>query len=755
MNGIREENLLGGQKVIVGKITEDLILETLGKIYIRNGRNFTLLNDIIQKVEELSEGINSGTVDIGSSVYVINNLDEMGIYPDGSLVFDKQTEYLYMIIDGQPILLVEAKTNNSDKYVKRSGDTMEGQLILMYDGGPSLKVESKELVPNLNADRLDNYHVAELAIKAKDEIISGNWTHNGRTTFNNQVILNNNVSQQGGGYYTNNYIGTKQFIPGFQGVGWCVQPDDTGYTLTVDNLVVRKAMEVFELIVNKINATNGSMWISDYAKVFEAKRVEIVQTDIPVILENNWFVKYTAKEKDKSYRIVKINKSHLSNSLEMKGTTDEDNTDVNFEEIDYIVFTKVFYSSNPLNPAAGSIQEFDLFEYLDTITGINQNGELDEVSILAKFKIAPESYVDRQGILQPNVSLIDNKYIYKYDADVWTYYRYFGVTLESLNQAIQVNNRLPGLYMVEFESEDCIPTLWEGDLIRCQKYQDGSIRYYDGLVGKSITTSKEVLVNGETAEQQSDNNYILPIFTITSGTMGNTEVYYDDKTNTVTRNQVTVIYKKPKVKTENGETVIDNENSATIELIKRGDVIVRIGNTYDQRRQGAIYLTSSEVNSPYLNMISEVNRPDYSVIYYTPKYKTFTSLVGENPKKHYQDFYVQSKRFNRAFENTSDSTFNDIYKSYTIKQDLAKSALDPESSKDVETPKNGQICLTNSITDNTSFDGKIPASINYTTLSRLLYISGLNSEPYVVTSSFIDSKEATKYNGLTYCIGSL
>ena len=113
MNGIREENLLGGQKVIVGKITEDLILETLGKVYIRNGRNFTLLNDIIQKVEELYSGIDSGNVEIGSSVYFIENLDEMGEYPDGSLVFDKQTEYLYMIVDGQPILLIEAKTNKT------------------------------------------------------------------------------------------------------------------------------------------------------------------------------------------------------------------------------------------------------------------------------------------------------------------------------------------------------------------------------------------------------------------------------------------------------------------------------------------------------------------------------------------------------------------------------------------------------------------------------------------------------------------
>ena len=38
-------------------------------------------------------------------------------------------------------------------------------------------------------------------------------------------------------------------------------------TLTVDNLIVRKIMKVYELEVNKITATNGSWWVSDGAKI--------------------------------------------------------------------------------------------------------------------------------------------------------------------------------------------------------------------------------------------------------------------------------------------------------------------------------------------------------------------------------------------------------------------------------------------------------------------------------------------------------
>lgn len=730
MNGIREENLLGGQKVIVGKITEDLILETLGKIYIRSGRNFTLLNDVIKRVEELYSGITQGNTDIGSSVYFIESLDELGEYPDGSLVFDKQTEYLYMIVDGKPVLLVEAKTNNSDKYVKRSGDTMEGQLILMYTGGPSLKVESKKLVPNLNADRLDDYHVAELAIKAQNETISGNWVHTGRTTFNNQVVINNNVSQQGGGYYTNNYIGTKKFIPGFQGVGWCVQPDDSGYTLTVDNLVVRKAMEVFELIVNKINATNGSMWISDYAKVFEAKRVEIVKEDNPSSLKNNWFVKYTAKEKDKSYHIVKINSSHLSDSLELKGTTDIDNKEVKFQEVSYIVFTKIYYSSNPNNTSLGFIREFDLFEYLSTITGLDSNGDIDETSILAKFKIVPESYINKQDTLSPNVALMNNKYIYKYDADVWTYYRYFGVTLECFNRAMEINNQLPGIYMIEFESEDCIPTLWEGDLARCQKFHSGGIRCYDALIGKAITKD---ITNNE--------NYFIPLFTNTGNTMGNTEVYYDEESNTTVRKQHTEIVESEEV---NADYI-----TSPFQLIKQGDVIVRVGNVFNPRRQGAIYLTSSENFSPYLNMISEVNRPDYTVLYYYPKYKKFSALSSSNK---YQDFYLQTNDFAVAYNN---SKFRDLYYKYTTQKLLGESSTKPDNDQ-VDEYEETDTYLTNSFTSNTRYseDGT-PIGIDYTPKRRYLFISSKEEEPYINPQEFTDSRETTSFKGITYCIGSV
>ena len=60
-------------------------------------------------------------------------------------------------------------------------------------------------------------------------------------------------------------IGSTSFSSGFAGHGWAVLNDLLygGYEATFDSLVVRKKMKVYELEVQKISATNGSLWVSD------------------------------------------------------------------------------------------------------------------------------------------------------------------------------------------------------------------------------------------------------------------------------------------------------------------------------------------------------------------------------------------------------------------------------------------------------------------------------------------------------------
>lgn len=56
---------------------------------------------------------------------------------------------------------------------------------------------------------------------------------------------------------------TQAFTSGYLGNGTRWEDDGTTTRLTVDELTVRKFMRVYELEINKIRATNGSLWVTD------------------------------------------------------------------------------------------------------------------------------------------------------------------------------------------------------------------------------------------------------------------------------------------------------------------------------------------------------------------------------------------------------------------------------------------------------------------------------------------------------------
>ena len=69
----------------------------------------------------------------------------------------------------------------------------------------------------------------------------------------------------GNGYFDGN-ISSPSFASGFAGYGWTVKDEVTsgGFHATFDSLTVRKKMRVYELEVQKISCTNGSLWVSDF-----------------------------------------------------------------------------------------------------------------------------------------------------------------------------------------------------------------------------------------------------------------------------------------------------------------------------------------------------------------------------------------------------------------------------------------------------------------------------------------------------------
>lgn len=67
--------------------------------------------------------------------------------------------------------------------------------------------------------------------------------------------------------YSNGNIGTAQFASGFTGSGWKIDKDGNEYNFEADNMTIRGTLSVYELLIQQIRATNGSIFVSACAKV--------------------------------------------------------------------------------------------------------------------------------------------------------------------------------------------------------------------------------------------------------------------------------------------------------------------------------------------------------------------------------------------------------------------------------------------------------------------------------------------------------
>jgi hypothetical protein len=60
---------------------------------------------------------------------------------------------------------------------------------------------------------------------------------------------------------------------GFVGNGWIISKSaapSARYTAVFDDLWVRGSLNVYQMVINQIRATNGSLWISDASKATSA-----------------------------------------------------------------------------------------------------------------------------------------------------------------------------------------------------------------------------------------------------------------------------------------------------------------------------------------------------------------------------------------------------------------------------------------------------------------------------------------------------
>ena len=558
MENVRVDSLLGNKKVIVGNPYSDIVLETLGKVYVKTGNNLKVLSDVLKLLDQANEKDSTGTIIVDSQ----SAMEEMEYPGDGRFIFNTLTKTLYISYDERYVALITAEDEEgSDKYVKKSGDVITGKLEFTTNEAP-LIVASSKLVKNFNAEYVGGYAADKLAKRLENEYIYGNWTFKSSGTSEDTWLFKRNV-RFNQDLIIDGSLSTAQFQSGYGGYGWRL--DSTTNTLTIDYLVVRKAMRVYEMVINKITATNGSIWVTNASKadnVYYPIVCSINDLDGTADSGKLWasdaYYLFTETWSSTGYKffIYITDYSALINNPEFTGkemlldealltreVTESDTSD--FIELRNNVKLFYVYSSD----FAKDVE----FEYIENISDYEETGVTKTINIY-------DTYYGKN----PNGDLLNNNF-----------------------------------YIVVTDDEE-YPLLKPNDLVRCQKWSNGNIKYYDAIVTNQLGSYSYVMQKAISVfDKYTEINYNE------DGTVASMTEEYNDKLYSMT---------------EDSETTTNVEDR--LDEIAIGDDIIQMGNLVDANRQNAIYLTSTDDYSPYIDIISELTRPDYSVVYRIPKYIT-------------------------------------------------------------------------------------------------------------------------------------
>lgn len=671
MENIRVESFLGNDKVIVGNKYTDLVLETLGKVYIKTGNNSRVLSDVLKLLDQVQESeIKSQTIIVGSLL----EMEQMEYPGDGFFIYNTLTSTLYISYDERYIALIEAAEGADDGYVRRKGDTMTGQLEI-NTVGPPLIVASSKLVSNLNAEFINGYSSDDLAKKNVDEYIYGNWTFKGKGVSKDTWVFKDNVRMYGD-LVTSKSLTSPDFMSGFGGYGWRL--DANTNTLTVDYLVVRKAMRVYELVINKISATNGSIWVTNSSKCSKAVQPTIL-TDAQLRSIGTWTG--SSANIDAMLKLLSTDGYYIplpgngANTLSTVTRTKEiskadsiNTTPKTFVNYKFIIHVKdprglvnntlfrgpqTLYDESLLTSTSSDQNHIAFRKYITlyyismgmTVTKWGGNeGQWDEGTIPLEWTLTETFNKDTAFYMIPKGDKVatedfeKNGFNSTYLTPIQPFYKYFGLDTTIVNQAITESNSqfnssmnttvvMPNLWVVNTDDEE-YPLFKPGDIIRCQKYTGGNIKYYDAIV-MSQMESRQFIVQKATSvfdiyteiHYNEDGSVASSEESYNNTQYSKTETSYD--VNTGARKQVSS----------------SNTTSDRLDDISEGDDMIQMGNIFNTERQGALYLTSSDDGGPYMDVITELNRPDYSVLYDVPLYDR-KELIYKSTKHNY--YYQES-----------------------------------------------------------------------------------------------------------------
>ena len=622
-NLVRTDTVFGKRVNVVGNISADLVLESLGKVYIKSRNKAQTLEELINSL--VKEDPNTST----SKVKVVEGIENLDTseFKDGTFVFDKLSNILYLYLDNDLLELINVAPEG-EGYVKRSGDTMTGRLAIYVKNGPPLYVNSADLVENLNAQYLNGETADKFTRRHRDEKISGSWTFQKATTFDQGVRIYKDAVLHGS-------IGSPNFSSGFGGYGWRMDADTN--TLTVDNLVVRKLMQVYELVVNKISATNGSLWVSNAGKVTDVCKLQIKPYSF--FANTSEYQLFCAGLKDD---FIKLTTEITNESLEAEAFSTPSGDNIIIKECwskntlrnAKFIFIKqkggdyrgqYFDDSEATNYSIFPLFSED-FKFDVVFPMITRNryqifkANTERIKELKQYIREHQNY--SQEVLQPyynTLALYERETnLQDYISFIQPYYKYFA------------NG---DYYLVTFDG-DSLPVFKPGDILRCQKWTYGGIKYYDSVVCNQIGSKYIIQLAPSFLDQKTTISYNSSLEpTIIQDSDSNNENLY-----------------KSTSKYENGNSLIGQ--------VEVDDSLVQTGNIWNGQRQNAVYITSTDDAAPYMDVLSDMNRPDYSVIYYVPIYRTtklyksqynLKTFVGYNNLveiPYTGDYYVQDVSIN-------------------------------------------------------------------------------------------------------------
>lgn len=210
---VRNESYIGKKYNFVGTKATDLILETIGKVYVKQQNKMTLLDDFIKQI--VNKGSNNK-----SSIMILGPDQSLPLseYPgDGVIIYDPTTQVLYITYEDDYMMLVN--TGGKEIYVKLIGDTMTGQLNIELEdvNKPPFVVNSQALVENLNAQYLNGHTADEFLTSNSSATIAGDWN------FNKTLSLSNGLK-------------SKTYQSGCSGIGFYVGSNGDA---TFNNITVR------------------------------------------------------------------------------------------------------------------------------------------------------------------------------------------------------------------------------------------------------------------------------------------------------------------------------------------------------------------------------------------------------------------------------------------------------------------------------------------------------------------------------------